>query len=288
MATSTIEWTEAVLNAFVGCSIISPGCHHCYAMILARRLKAMALAKIALGQDPGRLRYYIDVIGDDGRWNGKVVFVPEALEELKKWKKSQTIFVNSMSDMFHESLSVDAIRKLCIAMATSDHHVYQILTKRADRMAELLTGELREFASLPQIWWGTSVENKRHGLPRIDHLRRVPAALRFLSVEPLLEDLGPINLDDIHWVIVGGESGHGARPMQKAWVENIAAQCKEKDVPFFLKQWGGQGGGKGKNFNPDPTDPTLVKSHPNYAKGGCQLDGQIYHEMPGRVSLTTV
>ena len=263
MATnSKIEWTKRTWNPILGCSIISPGCHNCYAMTMARRLKAMALADIKAGKEPGRKRHYIDVIGSDGRWNGKLVLVPEALPDPLAWKTPQTIFVNSMSDLFHENLAVEDIRKVCEVMAKADWHTYQVLTKRADRLREMLTGPLREFAELSHIWWGTSVENQRHGLPRIEHLRQAPAAVRFLSVEPLLEDLGPLDLTGIHWVIVGGESGTRARPMEADWARAIRDQCVQAGTKFFFKQWSGR----------------------NVKAAGRELDGVTWNEMPGDTS----
>jgi protein gp37 len=205
-------------------------------MRMAARLKGVALARIARGEDPGRFRNYTEVIGDDGRWNGKLVLAPEALTEPYTWEKS-VVFVNSMSDLFHENLPVADIRRVCEVMADVPRHTYQVLTKRAERMADLLTGELREFAALPQIWWGVSVENRRHGVPRIEHLRRVPAAgVRFLSVEPLLEDVGSLDLSGIEWVITGAESGAGARPMNEDWVRSLRDQCAASDIAFFYKQ----------------------------------------------------
>jgi len=235
-----IEWTGRTWNPICGCSILSPGCHNCYAMSMARRLKGMALKRIADGKDPGRLRHYIDVIGENGRWNGRVEPVPEALRDPFAWVDPEAVFVNSMSDLAHENLALEEVRKICEVMAAVPRHTYQVLTKRADRLRELLSGPLREFAELPQIWWGTSVENKRHGLPRIDHLRHTPAVTRFLSVEPLLEDLGTLDLSGIHWVIAGGESGVRARSMEAAWVRSVRDQCREQGVAFFFKQWGGR------------------------------------------------
>jgi protein gp37 len=206
-------------------------------MVLARRLKGIALAMLKRGQDPGRLRHYIQAIGEDGRWSGKVFLIPEALGDPATWKKPTVVFVNSMSDLFHEQLAVDDIRQVCEVMATVRRHTYQVLTKRAERMADLLNGELREFAGLPNVLWGVSVENVKHGLPRIDHLRRVPAGgLRFLSCEPLLEDLGPIDLTGIGWVIAGSESGPGARPCDDDWVRSVRDQCVAAGVKFFNKQ----------------------------------------------------
>jgi protein gp37 len=263
---SLIEWCTATWNCILGCSIVSPGCFHCYAMAMARRLKGIALAKIARGEDPGRHRHYIEVIGDDGRWNGNMVLVPEALNDPLQWRRPQIIFVNSMSDMFHENLSVEDIGKVCDVMARANHHIFQVLTKRASRMEELLAGPLREFAGLEHIWWGVSVENRRHGLPRIEHLRNTPVRVRFLSVEPLLEDLGPIDLAGIHWVIAGGESGACARPMKADWVRSVRDQCQSQKVSFFFKQWGGR----------------------NKKAAGRTLDGQTWDEMPGRLSLPVV
>ncbi len=260
---SAIEWTGVTWNPVLGCSICSPGCHHCYAMAMARRLKGVALAKRVRGEEPGRLRYYIEVIGADGRWNGKMVLVSDALADPLRWRRPQTVFVNSMSDLFHENLPAEDIRKVCVAMAQADHHTYQVLTKRADRMKELLSGALREFAEMPHVWWGTSVENRRHGVPRIEHLRQTPAQVRFLSVEPLLEDLGPLDLTGIRWVIAGGESGPSARPMEAAWVQSVRDQCQTAGVPFFFKQWGGR----------------------NKKAAGRSLDGRMWDEMPVRMPL---
>jgi protein gp37 len=163
-----------------------------------------------------------------------------------------------MSDLFHESIPDDYIAAIANVMIEVNWHTYQVLTKRSRRMQELLQTRLRRAASEPHIWWGVSVENKFCGLPRVEDLRRSPAAVRFLSVEPLLEDLGTLNLSGIHWVIVGGESGVGARPMHREWVVSIKKQCKVSGVPFFFKQWGG-----------------VHKS-----RGGRLLDGHTYDEMP--------
>lgn len=267
MATqSAIEWTETTWNPIVGCSICSPGCHHCYAMAMARRLKGVALAKLSRGEDPGRLRHYIEVIGEDGRWNGKMRLVPGALSDPSRWKRPKVIFVNSMSDLFHDNLPVEDIQKVCEVMREVPQHTYQVLTKRAARMRDLLSGPLREYAELPQIWWGTSVENKKHGLPRIEELRQAPATTRFLSIEPLLEDLGPVDLNGIHWVIAGGESGASARPMEADWVRAIRDQCLAQNVKFFFKQWGGR----------------------NKKAAGRVLDGRTWDEMPKRLHLPVV
>jgi protein gp37 len=171
------------------------------------------------------------------------------------------IFVNSMSDLFHEEVSDDYIRRVARVMQAANWHTYQVLTKRSERLRDLLQTTLAEVSLLPHIWWGVSVENKRHGLPRIEHLREAPATTRFLSIEPLLEDIGRINLDGINWVIVGGESGPGARPMQQAWVVSLRDQCREASVPFFFKQWGGCRKGE----------------------AGRNLDGVTHDELPPRI-----
>jgi protein gp37 len=168
------------------------------------------------------------------------------------------IFVNSMSDLFHDRIPDSYIEAVARVMAAARWHTFQVLTKRSARMAALLSGRLRFATNAANVWWGVSVEDRRYGLPRIIDLRRAPASTRFLSIEPLLEDLGTIDLTGIHWVIVGGESGPGARPMQKHWVASIREQCEASDVPFFFKQWGG------------------VRKH----RHGRELDGQTYDELP--------
>ena len=165
-------------------------------------------------------------------------------------------------DLFHKDISDDYVVSVAKVMELANWHTYQVLTKRSERMRDLLSSKLKDAAALPHIWWGVSVENIKHGLPRIDHLRQAPAAVRFLSIEPLLEDVGPINLEGISWVIVGGESGAGARPMAEEWVLSIKDQCQQAQVPFFFKQWGGW----------------------NKKKAGRILDGRTYDEMPGRAT----
>lgn len=212
---SAIEWTDATWNPVRGCTKVSPGCKHCYAETFAERFRGVPGHPYEQGFD---LR-----------------LVPKKLDEPLKWKAPRRIFVNSMSDLFHEDVPERYIRRVFVTMEVADWHIYQILTKRAERLAQMAP-------SLPwpaHVWQGVSVEDRRYGLPRIDFLRRVPAALRFLSVEPLLEDLGAVDLSGIAWVIVGGESGHGARPMRPEWVRSIRDQCAAARVPFFFKQWGG-------------------------------------------------
>ncbi len=216
---STIEWTDATWNPVRGCTKISPGCKHCYAETFAERFRGVPGHPYEQGFD-------LRVV------EGKL------LEPLS-WKKPKMIFVNSMSDLFHADVPDDYIVRVADVMRKADRHTYQVLTKRSGRLAALLNSKLTEYAELSHVWWGVSVEDRRHGLPRIDELRGASAAVRFLSIEPLLEDLGPLDLAGIHWVIVGGESGHGARPMQIEWVESIRDQCAGAGVPFFFKQWGG-------------------------------------------------
>ena len=221
---SKIEWTDATWNPVRGCTKISPGCVHCYAETFAERFRGVPGHPYEQGFD---LR-----------------LVPEKLGEPLRWSKPKMIFVNSMSDLFHQDVPDDYILSVVEAMRQANWHTYQVLTKRAERLAQLLQTKLRDAAESPHIWWGVSVENRKHGLPRVEHLRAAPARVRFLSIEPLLEDLGTLNLDGIHWVIVGGESGPGARLMEREWVIRIRDQCRKAEVPFFFKQWGGVRKGK--------------------------------------------
>jgi protein gp37 len=216
---SKIEWTDASWNPVRGCTKISAGCTNCYAATFAERFRGVPGHPYEQGFD--------------------LKLVPEKLDEPLKWKTPKMIFVNSMSDLFHDGIDDSYIKEVCQVMKRADWHIFQVLTKRSERMRDLLTTTHGEFAALPHVWWGVSVENRRHGLPRIDHLRATPVTVRWLSVEPLLEDLGSFSLDGISWVVVGGESGHGARPMKKEWVLSIRDQCQAAGVPFFFKQWGG-------------------------------------------------
>jgi len=218
MSTKTaIEWTERTWNPTIGCSKISAGCAHCYAELMARRLQAM---------------------GMKGYENGfKLTLLPERLEEPLRRRQPTTYFVNSMSDLFHENIPDSYLRKVLAVIRQSPQHTFQILTKRAERMTEYFQGE----SPPPNAWLGVTVENRADGIPRIDHLRAVAACIRFVSAEPLLEDLGVVDLTGIQWVIVGGESGPKARPMKREWALNIKYQCDADKVPFFFKQWGGWG-----------------------------------------------
>ncbi len=235
---SKIEWTEATWNPVRGCLKISPGCKHCYAETFAERFRGVPGHPYGHGFDP-RL-------------------VPEKLTEPLSWATPKTVFVNSMSDLFQDAVPDDYIVAVAEVMLRAPWHTYQVLTKRSARLEELLHGKLRNAAAAPHIWWGVSVEDREYGLPRVDQLRNTPAHTRFLSIEPLLEDLGRLDLNGIDWVIVGGESGPGARPMEKQWVESIRQDCREAHVRFFFKQWGG-----------------VQKK-----KRGRILDGRTYDEMP--------
>lgn len=216
---STIEWTDASWNPVRGCTKVSPGCLNCYAKTFAERWRGIPGHAFEQGFD---LR-----------------LVPEKLGEPLRWGTPKKIFVNSMSDLFHEDVPDDYIAEVCDVMLAADWHTFQVLTKRPDRMAELLRGKLRAAAKAEHILWGVSVEDRKFGLPRIETLRKARVANAFLSIEPLLEHLGPIDLRSISWVIVGGESGPGARPMQPEWVCHLRDQCQNAGVPFFFKQWGG-------------------------------------------------
>lgn len=214
---SRIEWTEQTWNPTVGCTKVSPGCKNCYAEGMAKRLRAM---------------------GVNGYENGfRLKLMPERLFEPLERRKPTVYFVNSMSDLFHEKVPFAYVERVFDVMKRAHHHTFQLLTKRADRMAAFCRG--RDIP--PNAWLGVSVENRKYGVPRIAVLRGIDATIRFLSVEPLLEDVGHLDLTDIHWVIVGGESGRKARPMRTEWVDNVKRQCGEAGVFFFFKQWGAWG-----------------------------------------------
>lgn len=214
---SRIEWTEATWNPTVGCTKVSPGCKHCYAEVMAKRLQAM---------------------GTPGYENGfKLTLLPERLNEPIKRKKPTVYFVNSMSDLFHKSVPDTYIEQVFGVIEQCPRHTFQILTKRAERMERFFKNR----AVPDNAWIGVSVEDKKYGVERIKHLKKIKAKTRFLSIEPLLEDVGKLSLKGIHWVIVGGESGNKARPMKQEWVESIQQQCEAQAVQFFFKQWGGWG-----------------------------------------------
>jgi len=232
-SSSRIEWTQSTWNPVTGCTKISLGCDHCYAERMARRLRAMGQRNYARGF--------------------QVTTHEDALSLPLRWKRPQMIFVNSMSDLFHERVPLEFIRKVFAVMEEASWHRFQVLTKRSVRLAKVAS-------LLPwpdNVWMGVTVEAADSAF-RIDDLRMVPAAVRFLSLEPLLSAMPALNLKDIDWVIVGGESGPGARAMEPAWVLDVLHQCRRSDVPFFFKQWGG----------------------PNKKKTGRVLEGQVYDEMP--------
>ena len=247
MATnSSIEWTEATWNPVVGCTVISPGCTNCYAMRLARRLEAMGQPKYV-----GTTR----ISGGRAKWNGVVRIDPASLELPRSWKTGRMIFVNSMSDLFHEKVPLDFIRRVFATMQSTPQHTYQILTKRAERLADVSS-------KLPwpaNVWMGVSVESQFY-TDRIDFLRSVGAKTKFLSLEPLLGALDELNLEEIDWVITGGESGPKARPVDPEWVRSIRDQCLQAGVAFHFKQWGG----------------------PNKKRTGRLLDGRIWEQFPAK------
>ncbi|MGD0093946.1 MAG: phage Gp37/Gp68 family protein [Planctomycetota bacterium] len=238
-----IEWTDATWNPVRGCTKVSPGCAHCYAQTFAERFRG--------------------VPGHPYRQGFDLKLVTEKLAEPLRWATPRMVFVNSMSDLCHEGVPDEYITAVVSVMEAAHWHTFQVLTKRSARLRDLLVGKLQRAARLPHIWWGVSVEDRKHGLPRIEHLRETPAVVRFLSIEPLLECLGEINLSGVHWVIVGGESGPGARPMKKEWVRSIRLQCQRAHVPFFFKQWGG-----------------VRKS-----ESGRELDGRTHDELPPKRTL---
>ena len=238
---SRIEWTEQTWNPTVGCTKLSAGCKHCYAETMAKRLQAMGA--------PGYEKAF------------ELQLLPHRLNDPVKRKKPTVYFVNSMSDLFHDRIPDAYIEQVFDVIAKTPHHTYQILTKRGARLARYF----KHRQVPPNAWLGVSVENRRHGVPRIAHLRQVPARIRFLSVEPLLEDVGELDLTDIHWVIVGGESGPKARPMKPEWADSVRTQCEAQKVAFFFKQWGGWG-----------ADGKRRAKHAN----GRELHGRTWDAMP--------
>lgn len=244
-ALTKIEWTETTWNPVRGCSRVSPGCEHCYAERMARRLDG-----------PGRPYEGLTRSGRHGpRWSGVVRTVPEAMTQPLSWRKPRLVFVNSMSDLFHENIPDAVVEQVFDTMARADWHTFQVLTKRSTRLREL--GPRLHWPD--NVWMGVSVESE-HWLPRVDDLRGIPAAVRFISAEPLLGPLSMLNLAGIDWLIAGGESGAGARPMSSEWVRDLRNQCSHAGVAFFFKQWGG-----------------LYKK-----RTGRTLDGRTWDELPPR------
>lgn len=243
---STIEWTDLTWNPVVGCSIASSGCTNCYAMRMAARLQSMGTAKYE-GLTRKTKRGAV--------WTDKVRCDEASVEIPLSWKKPRKVFVNSMSDLFHPDVPRSFVARIWDVMRRTPQHQYQILTKRPERMASILLQVAPN--PLPNVWLGTSVEGPKV-VDRIDHLRMVPAAIRFISFEPLIGAVGEVDLTDIDWAIVGGESGPRSRPMDQAWVEQILDLCRRSDTAYFFKQWGGV----------------------NKKKSGRLLNGRTYDEMP--------
>ena len=239
VSNSHIEWTDSTWNPVTGCDKVSPGCKHCYAERMANRLHAM-----------GQHRY---------RNTFKLTLHEDLIEAPLSWKKPRVIFVNSMSDLFHEKIPFKFIEKVFATMIKANQHIFQVLTKRSERLLEVA----RDLPWNDKIWMGVSVENEDYTF-RIDNLRKTPVIVKFLSLEPVLGPLNNLNLDDRNWAIVGGESGPGARPMKAQWVRDIRDTCIEQKVDFFFKQWGGV----------------------NKKKTGRELDGRLWNDMPEYSAVT--
>ncbi|GMU22515.1 MAG: hypothetical protein AMXMBFR13_26010 [Phycisphaerae bacterium] len=257
---SSIEWTEATWNPVVGCRKVSSGCANCYAERMAKRLAAMAEADEAAGRNPGKKAAYLHVINRRGRWNGEVYLDHSAVEAPLSWTTPRVIFVNSMSDLFHEDVPQDFVQAIFDVMNRCPQHTFQVLTKRPERARDM-SSRLRWSTN---IWMGTSIENAVV-TDRVRHLVRTHAKTKFLSVEPLLGPIPRLPLTGVDWVIVGGESGPGARPMDLGWVRQIRDRCVARDVHFFFKQWGG-----------------IDKK-----KTGRVLDGRTWDEMPELAAATS-
>lgn len=250
---STIEWTEATWNPVVGCRKVSSGCANCYAERMAKRLAAMASADIDAGRNPGKKAAYLNVINGRGRWNGDVFLDESAVETPLAWRTPKVIFVNSMSDLFHEDVPLSFIQSIFRVMNQCPQHTFQVLTKRPERTCEVS----EQVSWTRNVWMGTSVENLAV-VRRVHALQKTGAKVKFLSVEPLLGPIPRLPLTGINWVIVGGESGPGARPMDPRWVRQLRKRCVARDVPFFFKQWGG-------------VDKSAT---------GRELDGRTWDQMP--------
>jgi protein gp37 len=241
---TTIEWTQTTWNPVAGCTIVSPGCTNCYAMRMAHRLEAMGQEKYA-----GTTR----ISGGRAKWTGQIVLDEQSLDLPRRWKKGKLIFVNSMSDLFHQNVPMEYIRRVFRVMEETPRHTYQILTKRAERLERV--GRAVDWPK--NVWMGVSVENQHHWW-RVDYLRRVRPMVRFLSLEPLLGPVSTNDLQGIDWVIAGGESGPNARPVRADWIRNIRDSCVAQGVAFHFKQWGGT----------------------NKKRTGRTLDGRTWDELP--------
>ena len=252
MAETSIEWTDATWNPVAGCTVLTAGCTNCYAMRMAARLDAM-------GQ--GKYKGLTRRSGGRSVWTGKIRLDAKSIDVPKSWTKPRKVFVNSMSDLFHADVPAEFIARVWRTMKDTPRHTYQILTKRPDRMGEVLSS--KSFEVLPNVWLGTSVEDGRV-LARLDHLRTVPAAIRFVSLEPLIGSVAAGDLTGIDWAIVGGESGPRARSMELAWVTEIERMCRKSGTAFFFKQRGGK----------------------NKKAAGRMLNGRTYDEMPSEHSFS--
>ena len=239
---SAIEWTEATWNPTTGCDRLSPGCDHCYALTLSKRLKAM-----------GSPKYQLDGNRKTSGPGFKLTLHPTSLDVPRRWSAPRLIFVNSMSDLFHDAVPIEFIARVFDVMRETPQHTYQVLTKRAQRLSRV-SGEL-DWPS--NLWMGVSVESRRYTF-RLDYLRNVPAVVRFLSAEPLLGPIGEVDLEGIQWVIAGGESGAHARPVEYEWVAGLRDSCRSAGVAFFFKQWGGR----------------------TPKAGGRELDGEVWDQLP--------
>ena len=250
MAQSSIEWTQMTWNPTTGCTKVTKGCKNCYAAVMSKRLQAMGIDKY---KDGFKIRLH-----------------PETLNDPYTWKKSKIVFVNSMSDLFHEDIPLDYIKQVFKVMNDLDGvHTFQVLTKRAERLLEVQ----HELNWTKNIWMGVSVEDNSV-LWRTDCLRNIHAHIKFLSCEPLIGSLSNLDVTGINWVIAGGESGHKARPVKEKWITEIRDKCIKAKVPFFFKQWGK------KEFNSNQSDPTIQKEHQQHGKGGAQIEGYVYRELP--------
>lgn len=298
---TNIEWTDVSWNPVRGCSRVSRGCEHCYAERQAARFAGLPSGSNA------PFSGFVQIANGHPQWTGKVELIESKLEEPLHWRKPRKVFVNSMSDLFHEALSFEQIAQVFSIMVRAPQHIYQILTKRAERMLEFSQWAKSQFPGgwwpYPHIWLGVSVED-RSNKDRIEYLRETPATVRFLSIEPLLEDIGQLDLRGIHWVIAGGESGPKARPPHPGWVRSVRDQCQAAGVPFFFKQWGEwspDAHGRfhrtstnrystetfawGKNGRYNPLDPApddfpLLMFKIGKKQAGRLLDGREWNEFP--------
>ncbi|MFD8533901.1 DUF5131 family protein [Streptosporangium canum] len=279
MADTTIEWTDITWNPTTGCDRISSGCDNCYALTMARRLKGMGSAKYVNDGDPRT----------SGPGFGLTVH-PDTLNDPFTWAKPRKVFVNSMSDLFHARVPVEFIASVWQTMAATPKHTFQILTKRPERLARVL-GQVHERLDLVEplrnVWLGTSVESADY-IRRVDHLREAPAAIRFISAEPLIGPLGDLNLTGIDWVIVGGESGTGARPMHPDWARDLRDRCTAAGVAFHFKQWGAHRWVAGSRFNAETScweDHGIEAQRVSKKLSGRELDGRTWDEFPADVPV---